>query len=89
MGSSISVVIAELCRGVKHRNKIMQAPPCMPIMWRRYVDDCLAILRYGQVQCFPKSYQWHRCNIQFKVETEKINVLPFLDILIYGSNNTQ
>ena len=52
MGSSISVVIAELCRGVKHRNKIMQAPPCMPIMWRRYVDDCLAILRYEQEQGF-------------------------------------
>ena len=43
MGSPVSVVVAELTMQ-QIEKLIFRNPPCQPLFWKRYVDDCFTAL---------------------------------------------
>ena len=51
-------------------------------MWKRYVDDCFAVIRTSQIEDFLKFINTINTNILFTVERENNGTLPFLDIKI-------
>ena len=60
-----------------------------PIIYRRYVDDTFCLFKNKEhASLFLKHINKYHSNIQFTVEDESNNFLPFLDILIQkeGSN---
>uniref|UniRef100_A0A5S6QBB7 Reverse transcriptase domain-containing protein n=1 Tax=Trichuris muris TaxID=70415 RepID=A0A5S6QBB7_TRIMR len=69
MGSSLSLVLAELF--MEHFEEIAfdgDANPLKPAFFKRYVDDCFAIVETEK--------------IKMTMEKEENNRLPFLDVLV-------
>ena len=86
MGSSISVCLAELT--MQHIEKIaFESPPCQPIIWKRYVDDAIAVLPEDKVQIFLNYLNSINANIQFTVELEQNKKLSYLDLEITRQSN--
>ena len=79
MGSPISVVIAELTMQYIERD-ILNNQNWNVIIWKRYVDDCLVIIKTSEIQDFHNFINTINSNIQFEIEIEQQNTLPFLDI---------
>lgn len=86
MGSPISVVLAEMMMQ-KIEEEIQRHAPCTPKLWRRYVDDIICILPKEQVEQYLAHINSINSNIQFTVEKEQNNALPFLDLQIIRKND--
>ena len=81
MGAAISVTMANLAmEDVEER--AFAAAVVTPKFFRRYVDDCFAILPKKEVQTFLDHLNRQEPSIQFTLETEQDGVLPFLDLSI-------
>uniref|UniRef100_A0A5S6QFG2 Reverse transcriptase domain-containing protein n=1 Tax=Trichuris muris TaxID=70415 RepID=A0A5S6QFG2_TRIMR len=84
MGSSLPPVLAELF--MEHFEEIAfdgEANAVKPALFKRYVDDCFAIVETGKEESllehlnsiFPEK-------IKMTMEKEESNRLPFLDVLV-------
>ena len=57
--------------------------PCEAHLWKRYVDDCLAIIPTDQIPAFSTYVNTIHTNIQFTHETEVEEKLPYLDLILH------
>ena len=81
MGSPVSVTVANLVmEDVEERALSTYEVP--PPFWKRYVDDTLTALPREHVQDFHAHLNTIEASIQFTVEEETDNTLPFLDTRI-------
>lgn len=79
MGSPISGVIAE---AVLQKLERQVLPTSQHIFWTRYVDDTFVILKRGQEMQLQAQLNSVFPEIQFTIEIEQDNCLPFLDVLV-------
>ena len=61
---------------------LMANAPCPVILWRWFVDDCIAILKRQDMERFLVFINGLNSNFVFTQELEDNCSLPFLDILI-------
>ena len=80
MGSPISVCFAELT--MQSIQNMLRDSPYPIIFWRRYVDDCLAILQKDHVHAFMDYINSINSHFVVTCEQEKRNQLPYMDLLI-------
>ena len=81
MGSPVSLVVANIY--MEHIEEIAISSPPHPIrFWRRYVDDTFCFLDTLSVKDVPKHLNNVSPAIQFTVEQETDDQLPFLDVLV-------
>ncbi|BHF66828.1 hypothetical protein SprV_0200985100 [Sparganum proliferum] len=79
MGSPISGLIAEV---VLQRIEHLVFTKYQPKFWARYVDDTFAIVKSSDVEHLKELLNSVDPNIQFTMEAETNNQLPFLDVLV-------
>ncbi|BHF84006.1 hypothetical protein SprV_0902715600 [Sparganum proliferum] len=79
MDSPISSLIAEV---VLQRIEHLVFTKCQPKFWARYVDDTFAIVKLPDVEHLKELLNSIDPNIQFMMEAETNNQLPFLDVLV-------
>lgn len=60
----------------------MQLDPRFPRLWRRYVDDCWAVIKRDKLLETIEFLNSVDNNIQFTSESEDNDSIPFLDLLI-------
>ena len=77
MGSPVSAVIANLYME-DFEEQALTSTPCMPKIWRRYVDDTFTILSRDKVDIFLQHLNSQQPTIRFTMETETNNIIPFL-----------
>jgi hypothetical protein len=65
----------------------LDSAPHKSAMWLRYVDDTFVVWPYGteKLQEFFSHINSLRSTIQFTMEMETGNLLPFIDVLVYRS----
>ena len=83
MGSPLSPVIANLYLESLEETAIRSAP-LKPKLWVRYVDDTFVIWPHGpdRLLSFHQHLNKQHPKIQFTVEKEKYDQLPFLDVRV-------
>ena len=81
MGSPLSPILTELFM-MEMEEKALETAPLHPLCWLRKVDDVYAILRSEDDpnELLSHLNQQHR-RLQFTMETETEQTLPFLDVL--------
>ena len=87
MGLSLSVVLANAY--VEHLEEtVLNSTPLKPSVWRRYVDDTFILWPHGEeaLQEFHARLNSFCPSIQFTLEREVNNQLPFLDTMVSKSN---
>ncbi|XP_072043299.1 uncharacterized protein [Amphiura filiformis] len=85
MGSPVSAIFAEFCMEFLDQQAIATVPmDCRPILWKRYVDDVLEIIKEGSVEKLTEHLNQTEPtgNIKFTHEPERNKQIPFLDTLI-------
>ena len=89
MGSPLSPVVAGLFMEDFEQTALMTADR-EPKLWLRYVDDTFIVWPHGRTQL--TTFLDHLNNlcekIQFTMEIEEENRLPFLDVLVKRNENT-
>ncbi|VDM06420.1 unnamed protein product, partial [Schistocephalus solidus] len=78
MGSPLSGLIAEAVMQRPERLVFSSSPP--PKFWARYVDDNFVIIKLSEVQSFKTLLNSIFPDMQFTMEEEVNNQLPFLDV---------
>ena len=86
MGTPVSPVVANLCMEEIEEEAINIAE-VKPKVWKRYVDDGFCIINSNAVASFHDNLNSIDPDINFTVEHEKDNQLPFLDTLVTRQNN--
>ena len=81
MGSPVSAVIANLYME-DFEEQTLTSTPCMPKIWKRYVDDTFTILSRDKVDIFLQHLNSQQPTIHLTMETETNNTIPFLDTLV-------
>ena len=81
MGSSVSGTLAELTMQAIEQ-EIFDRSPVEIKLWRRYVDDVIAIIPKTRIEEFHDFINSINTNIQFEKELENESMLPFLDLKI-------
>jgi hypothetical protein len=61
--------------------------PTSPRIWLRYVDDVFAITKKSNVDGTLQWLNSQHQNIQFTMENEKKNRIPFLDVMVERCSN--
>ena len=86
MGSPVAPVIADIW--MQHfEEKAINTSPVKPTIWKRYVDDTFCILKSNEVETFLNHLNSVHQKIQFTMEMEKDNSLPFLDVKLLKNPN--
>jgi Reverse transcriptase (RNA-dependent DNA polymerase) len=87
MGSPLSPVMCNLFMGMLE-DKAIATAPIKPKLWLRYVDDTFVLWENSQeeLQDFLNHMNKQNQAIQFTMEQEKDNSLPFLDVLVKKEN---
>lgn len=80
MGNPLSSLIAEEC--MKSFEEKIKNEIWFPRVWKRYVDDIIAIVKKDKADEILTHLNNTHPNIKFTLEKEKENSLPFLDITI-------
>lgn len=83
IGSPLSAIIANIY--VEHlEQKALKSFPYSPKEWKRVVDDVFAKWSHGKdkLEAFLSHINGLSNHIEFTIEVEKNNQLPFLDILL-------
>ena len=81
MGSLVSAVIDNLYME-DFEEQALTSAPCMPKIWKHYVDDTFTILSRDKVDIFLQHLNSQQPTICFTLETETNNTIPFLDKLV-------
>lgn len=81
MGSPVSVTVADLVMEEIEQQAISTFDPS-PRFWKRYVDDTCTALPSESVPSFHRHLNSINPHIQFTVEEESDQSLPFLDVLL-------
>nr|VZI46870.1 unnamed protein product [Spirometra erinaceieuropaei] len=84
MGSPLSGFIAE---AVLQKVETLVFADYKPKFWTRYVDDTFVIIKRQKVQEFHDVLNSVFPDIQFTMEAEANNQLPFLDVLVHRKPN--
>nr|VZI00485.1 unnamed protein product [Spirometra erinaceieuropaei] len=84
MGSPLSGFIAE---AVLQKVETLVFAAYKPKFWTRYVDDTFVIIKRQKVQEFHDVLNSVFPDIQFTMEAEANNQLPFLDVLVHRKPN--
>ena len=79
MGSPISVVLAELTMQ-KIEQQIFDTLPVQILLWKRYVDDIIAIVPKSATEGILAHINGINQVIQFTCEKESNNQIPYLDL---------
>lgn len=79
MGSPISVVLAELTMQ-KIEQQIFDTLPVQILLWKRYVDDIIAIVPKSATEGILAHINGINQAIQFTCEKESNNQIPYLDL---------
>ena len=83
MGAPISPGVADLTMEDFEEEAMASAPDHLkPKLWLRYVDDTITKLHMGFVDDFTNYLNSRNQHIQFTVEPEEDNKLPFLDTCV-------
>ena len=88
MGLTLSVVLANAY--MEHlEESVLNTATCKPTIWRRYVDDTFIIWNHGaeSLDIFHQHLNSFCQDIQFTVEREHEQQLPFLDVLVRRNRN--
>ncbi|XP_077508404.1 uncharacterized protein LOC144119728 [Amblyomma americanum] len=81
MGASISVTAANLTMEAIENRALASFHP-RPNVFLRYIDDCFCIVKKDALAAFTRHINSMEKAIQFTVEEEVGNQLPFLDVLV-------
>ena len=81
MGSPVSPVVANIYMEM-FEDQALSSAQNRPRMWKRYVDDTFCIMEKRHVKAFLVHLNSLRPSIQFTMEMEENNSLPFLDTLV-------
>ena len=81
MGSPVSPAVADLVME-DFEEKALNSSPVIPEVWYRYVDDTFTVLPSHSIDIFTQHINSIDSNIQFTIEPEADDKLPFLDICI-------
>lgn len=84
MGSCLSPLLANIFM-TELEDNVLARSNCKPILWKRYVDDILAVIpceQLGDLDGLLLDLNTFHKNIQFTIEHETNSALPFLDVLI-------
>ena len=88
MGSPVSPVVANMF--MEHVEELALTTSPQPIrFWRRYVDDTFCFLNKTAAEEVLKHLNGINPSIQFTVEQETDNQLPFLDVLSMRDDNNK
>lgn len=90
MGSPLSPVVANIFMD-HFEVKALSSAPLKPRKWVRYVDDTFVVWPHGaeELTNFLNHLNGVHERIQFTMETEDANQLPFLDVLVKKKRNGQ
>jgi len=78
MGSPVSPVIADIF--MEHLENKAFSSMDAPRVWKRFVDDILAVVKKNQVQELLIHLNSQHSNIAFTMEEEVAGSLPFMDV---------
>ena len=81
IGSPLSPCLASIFMEV-FEERVLSDAPVRVRMWRRYVDDCWAVVRRGDEDKLLRHLNEGHSNISFTHEIEEGGVLNFLDVEI-------
>ena len=85
MGSPLAPILANVFMGF-HEKRWLENSNIKPIVYKRYVDDIFAVFsKELEADGFLRYLNSQHVNIQFTVEKEQQQKLPFLDVLIERS----
>ncbi|XP_055590189.1 uncharacterized protein LOC129742323 [Uranotaenia lowii] len=86
MGSSLSPILADIClEGIIDR-ALAQLPFSIPIL-KKYVDDLFLAIPSDSEQQTLEAFNAQEPRIQFTMETEENNSLPYLDMTVIRQSN--
>ena len=88
MGSPLSPVIANIF--MEHfESRALETAPLKPRCWKRFVDDTFVVWPHPKdtLVSFLNHLNSHSPHIQFTMEIEQNNALPFLDVLVTHNDN--
>ena len=80
MGSPVSVTVVNLV--MEEVEDTFDPPPCF---WERYVDDTIIAVKSDQMSAFHIHLNSINSHIQFSMEVESGDSLPFLDGWLCGN----
>jgi hypothetical protein len=89
MGTTLSPVVSNIF--MEHFEElVLRTANHRPTLWLRYVDDTFVIWPHGpdKLQEFFEHINSLRPSIQFTMETEVDNKIPFLDVLVIKKHST-
>ena len=88
MGSPLSPVIANIFME-QFETRALEKTPLKPRCWKRFVDDTFVVQPHPKdtLVSFLNHLNSHSPHIQFTMEFEQNNSLPFLDLLVTRNDN--
>ena len=82
MGSTVSLVVANIYKEVFEDLALTCRTTPTPRIWKRYIDDTFCVMVKKHTQTFLDHLNSLHPTIQFTMELEKDGSLPFLDTLL-------
>ena len=86
MGSSVSVVVAEIVMQNVEEQVLATYTRTVPL-WLRYVDDTFTAVHKDRIDDFHEHLNRQNAILQFTKEIEENGKIPFLDCLVTRDNN--